>query len=438
MGMIRVALLCTLVACAAGCAFAAPGASATSLAEWVIEGETMNELSLTEESVSATSTGSFELKSKVLGSPFRLKCEGIGASGKLRQEAKGELTLEWSKCAVLEPSGCKTSEKITHSISSTTIETSEKEYEKFAPSSGETLMEVSVNGCALEGKFPVKGTAFCPQVKEVEESETSEETLEKVEQPFTYSEAISTAAGCGTYKLGKEPATIAGEYVQNFKLAGPRAGKRFAPVRAAICKKPPNAGNKACPQGEAYEEREVKGTIQAGAKVELTTGVWSIECNKSSFVGSWRPQGRGTVTGIIYEDTRAAAGTHRCMVAGRPGETEVLLTFLELPTLTSKFQFKPDTEPINHEGLLWWARLLKEIPLKIGFAAETCIYEGSISWGFIVNGVGVNPSKVGVALNWVAVEAEHGNLGLCPNLTEPNAFFNLASKTGGNIYVTKP
>jgi hypothetical protein len=400
------------------------GTAAAVEVEWQIAGEGMKDLGLTEESVTASSSGGpLEIKSKVLGSSFRLKCEQLGASGKLRQEGKGEISLEPSKCSVPEPAGCKTAEKLTGKTSSQAVETGEVLYEKFAPASGETLITIELTGCAAAGSYPLKGS-ICEETEEAEE--------ELVEQPFTFSEAISKAAGCGILKLGKEAATVSGEAVQKFKLQGANIGEQFRPARPVLCKLLPNA-NGACAGGQGYRG-EVKGALAAGNEVKLENPEGTISCNESSFRGTYNKwSGMGVLNGVTYKDAAGVGGT---CVTTRAGEPEVAITFPTIPVNTSRYEFSPG---VGHVGFLWWANLAAQIPMKIAFTVETCSYRLSVSSGLFVNGVGAGPSTVAIAVTWQPFAAEKGNLAACPiNLVQPNALFNLATGAGGNVYMTRP
>jgi ABC-type phosphate transport system substrate-binding protein len=199
-----------------------------------------------------------------------------------------------------------------------------------------------------------------------------------------------------------------------------------------LCKEAPLKNN-SCPAGKGYAG-EVTASLAAGQKVEIKNGEGTITCNESGFSGSYQLDGLGVLTAAAYKDNGAKAG--KC-ITNRIGEPEVLLTFLELPSLTSKYNFSPGEKP-THSGGMFWAEKASEVPLRISFAAETCTYEAVAATGIVVNGAGANPSQVGLTDRWEPISAENGNLGLCPtNLKLEETLFNLSRPGGGTVYVTE-
>src|ERR1700742_3903589 len=98
---------------ALGCLLALAGAiagtaSAASIAEWQIEGETMEDLGLKEETVKGGEAGAWGIQTKIGLVNTTIKCETSTESGKTTQEGDGTITVEDGKCSI-NVTGCSVS-----------------------------------------------------------------------------------------------------------------------------------------------------------------------------------------------------------------------------------------------------------------------------------------------------------------------------------------
>jgi hypothetical protein len=105
--------------------------------------------------------------------------------------------------SVVKPVGCSTNATLTTALLSTQVYMEgTTSYDRFAPTSGTTFVNVPLSGCAAAGSYPVKGTDFgrSPNATGVESAH----------QKLEFSGAINTTAG-GGLTLGTEAATLSGE-----------------------------------------------------------------------------------------------------------------------------------------------------------------------------------------------------------------------------------
>jgi hypothetical protein len=199
----------TLVAVLALAGITASSAFATAEAKsghWVVSGSTITEPK-TVNCAKATGAANFKLAGKVLGSEVELEATGVecvestifNSEGFARDSGK----LRFTGVSVVKPVGCSTNATLTTNALSTQVYMENTtSYDRFAPTSGTTFVNVPLLGCAAAGTYPVKGTDFgrSPNATGVESAH----------QKLEFSGAINTTAG-GGLTLGTEAATLSGE-----------------------------------------------------------------------------------------------------------------------------------------------------------------------------------------------------------------------------------
>jgi hypothetical protein len=187
-----------------------------------------NSLALTCSIGEHEGASKFVLESTVIGVPLKLTATGVSCpGGKIFNEsskAKASGKIKLTGVTVDEPTGCKISGGSIESValqSEVWMEenSAEKVFQRFAPSSGTTLANIEVEGCALEGIFPLKGTFFGESVVAT--------SVEGTSRGLTFSSAINTTAG-GSLTFGKSTATLKGR--ANLSLTGGGSWKATAPV----------------------------------------------------------------------------------------------------------------------------------------------------------------------------------------------------------------
>lgn len=410
-------------------------ASATSLAEWQIEGETMEDLGLKEQAVEGSSSGTFEITGSILGAETALSCGQIAQSGVLDQEGAGTLTITWSSCTVTKPANCTVS--VDGSVKTELFENKGTLYQKLKPVTGEQVMEVEWSGalCSLdEVALPIKGS-ICEKTAGLEE--------ELADEPFTASAMIQEEAGCAALKAGTTSAKVKNEYNEELELIGaPLApagqsllfppGVIWAPARPALCTAAPV--NTFCPLGKGFKGT-VKGNLKEGQTIKLVkAGAGEVTCTKSTFEGTFKKSGMGTIKTLTY--TGAGVGG-KCLstIAGQ-AEKEVTITFPTLPTITSLFSYRPNP-PFAFDGVLALASTPAQLKMKVTFK-PVCTYQLISSEGTVLNPTEKVPLTTftdnGV---WAPVSVEGGKLEECPaNLSQEKATYELKGE-GANFYMTR-
>jgi hypothetical protein len=172
----------------------------------------------TKLAVTCGNTGNFVLESTVGASntPLKLEASTVTCPGgeifNESEKAKATGKIKFSGVKVIKPEGkCVVTGGTVETVAlkgqvwmeGTTM------YERFAPASGETFANVSIEGCSIEEVYPAKGVVFGKSVNATgEEAETQE---------LTFSGAVNTTAG-GSLTFGGHAATLAG--TGTFKLTG--------------------------------------------------------------------------------------------------------------------------------------------------------------------------------------------------------------------------
>jgi hypothetical protein len=172
----------------------------------------------TKLAVTCGNTGNFVLESTVGASntPLKLEATTVTCPGAeiFNESSKAKATgkIKFSGVKVVKPEGkCV--------VTGGTVETvalkgqvwmeGTTAYERFAPASGETFANVSIEGCSIEEVYPAKGVVFGKSVNAT--------GVEAATQEATFSGAINTTAG-GALTFGGHSATLAG--TGTFKLTG--------------------------------------------------------------------------------------------------------------------------------------------------------------------------------------------------------------------------
>jgi hypothetical protein len=207
MSIKKLGLALVVVVAFAGIMASSAFATATaSKGHWVVGGAKLSG-SKTVTCAKATGAANFVLAGKVLGTPVELQATGvecvestISNPGEFAVDAG---KLKFTGVTVTNPVGCSTTSTLTTAALSTQVYMEgTTSYDRFAPTSGTTFVNVPLTGCAAAGSYPVKGTDFgrSPNLTGVE----------KEHQKLEFSGAINTTAG-GGLTLGTEAATLSGE-----------------------------------------------------------------------------------------------------------------------------------------------------------------------------------------------------------------------------------
>jgi hypothetical protein len=102
-----------------------------------------------------------------------------------------EMVLEYSKCAMSAPAGCKIGESLkTGALKSVATTAKEVSSVKFEPESGTKIASLTITGCALAGTYPIAGslTGVVPNTNQ-----------SKVEFTTTSGSALTIAGNSATY-----------------------------------------------------------------------------------------------------------------------------------------------------------------------------------------------------------------------------------------------
>ncbi len=391
-------------------------------AEFGIEGKTLGELGLSEESIKGTGEPLlFEVPA--LGLEFQCKTEED--TGKMFPGGKGETTITLKACDLLPPfeEACAISEPLTLTLKTELTESETGAIlEVETAKSGKAIGTVIITGAECPF-IEIDGTLSGSMVSEFKAGGAAEHAMK-----------YSAAFGKG-FSFGASPVTLTGGL--KLKLSGANAGKSLSILLPTLCKATPVKveGLLFCPPKEGYAGT-VTGSLATGNEFKLSNAEGTITCNEFSFSGKYLIDGRGTLESVTYKNSKAKTAGN-CLVT-RAGETEVHVELTKLPSTTSLFEYSPGLEP-THDAVMWWASEPSKLPMKITLkgGALGCFYEVHSSFGVIVDGAGGGASTLGLGAEWHRTKAEPGKLEECPaELTQSNATMNLA-RTGGNVYVTK-
>lgn len=410
----------------------AAGASAASVAEWQIEGKTLEGLELKEESVKGIEVGPFEFSTIIGLAKFVLKCEGSNQSGAIAQEGTGNITLEFSKCSDNIPS-CSVS-SVTGKTSSELIENGASVlFEKLKPASGETLIKVGLTGspCALGESVTVTGS-LCEKAATLGE--------EKVKQPFISSQAIEEEFGCSLH-VGSQAAKLTKETKQELSLAGSNAGKEWSALRAVLCKMAPEASG-FCKAGQAFRGT-LKAELISGQEIKLVNKGFlggEITCNESVLEGPFSGNGLGILNVLTF--TAPPAEEEKCTSTINPGEAKVKINFIGSLTRESVFVYESG---FTRSGSFRLSKVANKFLIKIeGLKTPeesniACTYE------LLSPPVGdvYNPgSEMKLEIDggeWKAIEADPGVANECPgNFEWKPVNYEIFRSGHSNLWVTRP
>jgi hypothetical protein len=245
---VKALLGCLLVFLTMG-AIAVAGAQA-SASEWMIEGATLSELGLKEETLKL-SGGAVTLA--VPSKSLTIKCKALSGTGKILKEGSAEMTPTLTGCAVSEPASCTVGETVKIETKLHMIEVRGVHYEQLEPiTEGGSMATVVLKGekCALAGESQLKGSAAgemsMAQGKELplKLSEAISKTVNKELTEESKSELALT--------LFKQTAFISGEVIA--ALSGKNAGLEWQQAAfTKLCAASPGFAN-TCSAENTYAE----------------------------------------------------------------------------------------------------------------------------------------------------------------------------------------
>jgi hypothetical protein len=217
----------------AALALSAVVASASQATTWVVSGTNLKSgeskaVKIQKESMETANLafGGTVLGTELLiegtgleGSGMEIEQVGTGESGKARSHGK----LVFTGLTVVKPAGCKiasslTTEALQGEVAMGVSEATKNNiYEKLAPTSGEKLMTLKIEGCAAAGSYPVKGVFTCAWEHTTPASSWvfTPTNTSFTSQLFRSSSIIQNSQGT-LFTIGGNPAFYAG--VQNWQL----------------------------------------------------------------------------------------------------------------------------------------------------------------------------------------------------------------------------
>jgi RHS repeat-associated protein len=198
--------LMAVLAIAAICASAAPAAV------WTIEGKTLAELGLKEESITSTAVP-FTIEVPKLS--LKVECEAEKGSGKIFSPSTDEATMELSKCKVVESKVCTVTEPIVIKAKTELIKKAGIVYDVLTAKEAEQLGVLKLKGeaCAFPLELKLKGSTAGQLGLE-----------EMVKQPLKFAKATAEAAGTSML-AGTSPAFFVA--TSNRQLSGVHAGGKW-------------------------------------------------------------------------------------------------------------------------------------------------------------------------------------------------------------------
>jgi YD repeat-containing protein len=250
-------------------------AANASGAAWTIEGKTLSELSLGEETTVSTAT---PMTIEVPKLSLKVECELEKGSGKIFSASTDEATMELSKCKVVESKFCTVVEPVLLKVKTELTKKAGIVYDVLKPLTGEIIGTLTLKGelCALPLKLNLTG------------STAGQLSLEEaVKQGLGFSKAIAEAAGTSML-AGANPAFLIG--TSNRELSGLKnKGKKWGVC--ALCglvsygaEEGYGAGNPAAPNvlptfegneinvysGNLFQEQNDLAVAGRGPALELT------------------------------------------------------------------------------------------------------------------------------------------------------------------------
>jgi len=198
------------LALAAVLASSAFATATTAKSYWSVAGTSLASGETAAIICSAAEGQDFVLGGTVAGTEAEISATSLEcpSGGVIKQEGEHAVatgTLKFSGLTVRKPAGCTTSASITtKALTAKIYMEGVTVYTRFAPTAGETgtFASISLEGCAAEGTYPIKGTLFGQWSNATETAAT--------DQPLTFSPTIQSNAG-GSMTLGSEPMGFTGK-----------------------------------------------------------------------------------------------------------------------------------------------------------------------------------------------------------------------------------
>jgi hypothetical protein len=289
--------------------------------EWVINGETLSELSLTEEEISITG-GSTSI---ILSSGSKLTCKKSEGNGKVFQGGTDEVLLTLTSCELVKFPECTVSEPVK--LEMKTLASSGSYYEAVqALKEGSPLSTVTLKGkCnSLPEKSKLAGTVAA----EVPEEVTPEPSL-SMSQGLT--ETVNDELEAAEYEklqltFGEQPAYLEGKLVT--MLAGENAGMTLDDwIFTRLCKVAATQQN-TCP-GDQFWPAETEIKLEKETSMKFAVGVATTVCSVSKMKGQTAIEGSAPLEGTLsIEFTTCTEG---CTVTVVKESHVFLLEAMNLP-----------------------------------------------------------------------------------------------------------
>jgi hypothetical protein len=259
--------------------------------EWVINGETLSELSLTEEKISVTG-GSTSI---VLSSGVKLTCKKSEGSGKIFQGGTDEVLLTLTSCELVKFPECTVSEPVK--LETRTLASSGSYYETVqALKEGSPLSTVTLKGKC--NSLPEKSKLDGAVAAEASEEVTPEPSL-TLSQGIT--ETVNGELEAAEYEklqlmFGEQLAYLEGKLVM--VLAGENAGMALDDwVFTRLCKVAATQQN-TCPGNQFWpEETELK--LEKETSMKFAVGVATTVCSVSKMKGQTAIEGSAPLEGTL-------------------------------------------------------------------------------------------------------------------------------------------
>ncbi len=206
----------------AAVALSATAVSAAQAHEWTIEGSSLTKLGLASEKLSFSKPTEFQFEYTSSGTGILTKwnCVVTFSEGSIKSSGKGGMQATLSKCIFRYSGGkeCTLNTVTNPSLLGELIEVGGVLYEKFTPSSGETVFGWTMGADCNNPGLPI--TASGNFAMRMAAAKTSQ-----AEHTFETSSAINSAAGAGM-QWGGMPVRLTASYSN--ALAGGKAGKKWA------------------------------------------------------------------------------------------------------------------------------------------------------------------------------------------------------------------
>jgi hypothetical protein len=226
---LSIAIAATAIVAAASASSALAGTAVTQTASWTIGGSvgTGTIPVNTQQPISCSKTAAtpvYVLKGTVAGAALEVTAGGVECSeakitnltvGTHMAQLTTKLTL--TTVAIKKPAGCTTPKMLQTSEVTADLKMDQtvntKSYLDFA-SEGPSVGSLTIEGCAVEGKYPIKGAFLCEMTDATE--------VQTVVQECAYTATTNAMSGL---TIGGNAATLEGEVA--FELTGANAGKAW-------------------------------------------------------------------------------------------------------------------------------------------------------------------------------------------------------------------